>query len=346
MKKIGTITFHWATNFGAVLQAYALQQFLMKNGFETELIDYVPFQNYVMQRFSWLRNRNTKLFNREKAIRNFRKNRLRLSKKRYCSNSSLFGINDSYDAVISGSDQVMNFSFIEFAEYKKITMSYYLNFLGEHVKRISYAASFGSDEIPDKFKNNVLNELKKFSWVSVREQSAVEMLGEIGINSDLVVDPTLLLHSEDYSDLSTQSKTGCAYSSFILHNNQFEADRINDYLSKVFGDCLNNAGSTSVEEWLDVIRYSSFVFTNSFHAVVFSILFHTPFLVVGVEGSKMNGRLQSLLKTLNLEYRFIEKFDSVDIDRVIASPINWERVDAIVDECRETSGALLLEKLK
>ena len=72
MKKIATITFHWATNYGAVLQAFALQKYLEKCGFETEIIDYVPFRVKLLTDITWLRHKNFNEFKKEKLIRKFK----------------------------------------------------------------------------------------------------------------------------------------------------------------------------------------------------------------------------------------------------------------------------------
>ena len=88
--KIGTITFHWATNYGAVLQSYALQQYLLSQNIETEIIDYIPARVKLMERISWIKNMRFSQFNKEKYIREFRRNELILSKKRFRNNKELF----------------------------------------------------------------------------------------------------------------------------------------------------------------------------------------------------------------------------------------------------------------
>jgi len=117
-KIIGTITFHWATNYGAVLQAYALQKYLQSLDVDTEIIDYVPKRIAIIERMSWMKNFRFREFRKEQLIKDFRKNELRLSKKHYYNNRMLFELENQYDCIVVGSDQVWNYGFTMNAEKK------------------------------------------------------------------------------------------------------------------------------------------------------------------------------------------------------------------------------------
>ena len=147
MKKIGILTFHWATNYGAVLQAYALQNYLSLAGFDTEVIDYRPGRVLFIQQITHLKNRS--YHRKERALRQFRK-KLRLSPETIYWSSKLKTILDKYDYVIAGSDQVWNPSFTLGAEGKP-TLSYFFPECPLDTKRISYAASFGVEKVCEEY---------------------------------------------------------------------------------------------------------------------------------------------------------------------------------------------------
>lgn len=348
--KIATITFHWATNYGAVLQAYALQTFLKRKYNETEIIQYLPRQNMLIQRLSWIRDRKIENFKKEKVIRRFRKQYFNLSPRKYGSNAALRDIQGLYDVVVCGSDQVWNFSFLEYAEWNKVTASYYLNFVAESTKRIAYAVSFGTNRIPEKYENDIKKELVKFTSIGVREHTAQNMLSEIGIESRTVLDPTLLLVAEDYEQLLERADVQKKYDffAFILHNNQHMAEQCREYLVRTRKDFDSVYGQEilSVEEWLYNEKNAKFILTNSFHSTVFAILFHTPFIVVPVEGSDMDDRIVTLLQTVNLEQFFLKEYSEKEIDRLMMEDINWDEVDHKLAMARVDSQDFLLNSVE
>lgn len=346
MKKVGTITFHWATNYGAVLQAYALQMFLKQSGFETEIINYLPLQSMALRKIDWIRRYDFDAIKKERAIQRFREKNLTVSAAKYRSYKALCSAEDSYCAILSGSDQVMNFSFLQHAERWKMTPSYYLSFAGEETRKIAYAASFGTDKIPGAYADFVKKELASFSWVSVREESACTMLKDIGIDSEMVVDPTILVEKETYEPLiDGENVIRIGAFSYILHKNQEDAHRCESKVFEMFGEKQTATGDYSVENWLRNIRSSAFVLTNSFHATVFALLFHTPFITVSVGGSNMDNRLLTLLNMVGLEDRFVKTYDESTIDTLLHRDVNWKDVDERMCAARERSQRKLLKAL-
>lgn len=346
MKKIATITFHWATNYGAVLQSYALQKVIGLLGYDTEIIDYVPTRVSLLQKLQKIYNFDFSFFKRERKIKTFRKNELNISKKRYGNNKSLFYCDGRYDAIIAGSDQIWNPSFTLTAEGKP-TLSYYLNFSNK-TKRLSYAASFGTTKLSDDMKKVILPELQKFSALSVREKTGRDMLGIENINSTVVLDPTLLLDKSDYEILCQKAEKtlGNKVFCYTLENGECEIDEIYKFVQNEFGDTAINSSVYGIYEWLKNIQSSQFVVTNSFHGTVFAILFHKPFVSVKIKGSGMNDRLYTLLNDIGLSEHFCENID--DAKKIIFDTINWDKVDAKLAELRQNSidflsGALLNE---
>ena len=340
MKKIATITFHWATNYGAVLQSYALQKTIRCLGFDNEIIDYVPVRVDLLHKLKEIFNRDFVFFTKEKKIKKFRKQELVLSKKRYKTNKSLFTCSDNYSTIITGSDQIWNPSFTMLAEGKP-TLSYYLNFAGA-AKRVSYAASFGATILKESMKTEILPKLRDFSAISVRERTAQDILASMGVDSRVVLDPTLLLKREDYETLCDKAektnpkKVFC----YALKNGECEISSIYNNICGLLGDAPEPDGVYGVYEWLNNIKESEFVVTNSFHGTVFAILFHKPFVSVKIKGSGMNDRLITLLSELGLINRFCENAEEAVrcFDRVI----EWDCVDDKIEQLRHSSIEFLI----
>lgn len=343
--KIGIVTFHWATNYGAVLQAYALQTYLENSGYQVEIINYVPFRNKFVTTISRLLKRNFSYFKTEKKINYFRKKYLHLSKK-YSFISSLKDTKDKYNCAIAGSDQIWNVSFT-LQKGKKPNLTYFLSFLDDNVKKISYAASFGTECVPDEYVEISKPCLEKFQCLSVREMSGVQILNKIGFDAELVCDPTLLINSQEYQKIMQndfRKKEGLF--SFVLHNDENSQKIVSSVLELTGLSHEMSNSLLSVSEWLCCIRDSSLVVSNSFHCIMFSLIFNKPFVAVGMKGSGMNDRLLTLLKTYNLENRIIVDFDKKHISDIVNSTIDWNSVNKMIKIKQEEGRLFLKESIK
>ena len=336
--KIGTITFHWANNYGAVLQAYALQQFLKNNGYDTEIIDYKPARLYFRE---LIRDAiyNRKNLTKRRKIKKFIKKHIRLSDKTAYQSSKVSKIND-YNAVVCGSDQIWNEWLLFHAEKNPCTV-YYLGTVGTEVKKISYAASFGTNILKEETKTLIQPILESFSGISVRENTAVEMLKDINISAIRVCDPTLLLDGEDYLPIfaDTVVRRRSVFP-FILHKNQDAANEIVQYVKRHFNDTTDTKIPLSVNEWLSSIANCDIVVTNSFHATVFSILFHKNFIVLPVDGKDMNDRITTLLDSVGLSRHFC--MNKEDVENCIIDKIDWKSVDECVAKIKNMSSKWLV----
>lgn len=346
--RIATITFHWATNYGAVLQSYALQKFLINNGYETEIINYVPNKMNIRQYIDSFKNREFHFIRKEFAIRKFRKKYLKVSRLRFGNNKYLHKAASSYDGVICGSDQVWN-PFFTMGSEKTPNLSYFLNFIHDSKIKISYATSFGVNEIPPEMINQIKPCLLKFRAIGVRERTGKNIIESLGLNAQVVLDPTMLLTGNDYKCFIKKSLKSYDVFSYILHKNQVTANLIknyivNTYFTKKSGVLYDNE-PISIEKWLTGIRESKIVITNSFHGMVFSILFHKKFIVVPVENSGMNDRITTLLSTLGLQDRMISNFNEKEIDLIYKKEINWEFVEEKISVIRKESLEFLLLNL-
>lgn len=345
--KIGILTFHWGTNYGGVLQAYALQSFLKNKGFEVEIINFAPhtFRDSFFKCF-YCKNPlriidNLKNYWKEKNIAKFRKKHLDVT-ERYYTPEQLIENPPLMDVYISGSDQVWNPYGLE--SNKKI---YFLPFGSKNSIKIAYAASFGVTHYPDNLLKEIKPLLGKFNAISVREKSGVEILKKAGIkNSVLMPDPTLLLDTDNYikliEDRSQNTNSDCFF--YVLQKNQTTINDIYQHFKKdnqnrVIHSCKIKHSVLGIEDWLIHIKNSQLVVTNSFHGVIFSIIFNTPFIVVPIEGhlTGMNDRIITLLEKFELMDRIVEKFDEMKINELTHREINWRNVNITLQNNKKSA---------
>lgn len=228
-------------------------------------------------------------------------------------------------------------------------MTYFGDFLKNDVPRIAYAASFGVDywQFDENESKKIIHLLKKFKAISVREESAVRLLKERGIEAQLVLDPTLLLQSNDYACLETEVSRQFANHRHVFlycldkHPLQDEMIlRINEKTKMLVMNIMENL---QIDNWISGLRTANYVVTDSFHGTVFSILFHKKFIVVANEQRGLT-RLQSLLKMFGLENRLIMSFENFDCEKLDAE-INYQSVDAVLNREREKSFSFLRKNL-
>lgn len=302
MKKIGIITYHRAYNYGSALQAYALNKYIRDLGYDAQTIDYRTegqdriYSFYEKNRsvMSVTRNIQSFLYHKRdiqkyKRYDDFVENDIVLSENKNYRRNNIELCNDIYDGFVCGSDQIWNSNCSDFTE------DYLLGFVKDKSKCFSYAPSIGTEKISDNMKELfVKNNVKDFSSLSVREKSAAEIVNEtIGVNPEIVVDPTLLLDREDWNKLAATRKYNGKY---ILCYYIGNVSGMRDYakrLSKKTGLPLvmlirnirdavyfnKKAYESGPKEFLSLIKNAEYICTNSFHAIIFSIIFNKKFWV-------------------------------------------------------------------
>ena len=371
MAKIGILTYHFVLNYGAVMQAWALQEYLKKRGHHVELIDYRP--SHLERGGSFYFPKNIKLlkmnlikaviklrsifnfFSRQARLKEtkflaFQNNYLDLSKKTLREFKCLKESCCDYDIFLCGSDQIWNSS-----NHSGIDEAYFFGFLPEDSTTVSYAASFGRSFIEKDYKNQVAHLLKSFNSISVRELSGVKLVNELtGKNAQCVLDPTLLLGEEilNLVDLKVPNKD------FIFSYALRSKDTVNltnDYISRKLNlDLISDKSlktkkyALSPLEWVSHIKGSSFVVTNSYHGTLFSLIFKKPFIFVALSGAKSsyNERAISLLGELGLMSRVLKSFNETRIDAIIELEINWVEVSAKLSDKRKNSEEFLEAALR
>lgn len=366
-KKIGLLTLPLKDNYGGILQALALYTQLERMGCEVTLIRkevFYPFWKKVLVlALQWLPFQNYK---------NFRSTRINSKIHKPIIDSIITRKTDvaitrsdlermafeyKFDAVVVGSDQVWRPQYTDRIYYG----AYFLDFLGEgQTRRISYAASFGLDywSYPDK-ENEVRSLLSKFDALSSREMSGVKLCADFG-RSDCahVVDPTLLVGKEFYKSLmgKTSLATDKSVLCYILDDCGLKRNIVSSCMSSLGHGYApryiysggNGRQSYSIPEWLRAFSDAEYVITDSFHGVVFSIVFNKKFVAIS-NPERGAGRFDSLLSRLELRERLISIGSGADVTRdasmLIGKEIDYDRVNALLDDWRLSSNKFLNEAL-
>lgn len=370
---IRTLTSHNVYNYGASLQAYSLMHYLQSLGHDCQIIDYMPAYRrgrynfwYINPASKWywfikiwpirlvvclfLAPKRFKTYKRKKAFDAFTKDKLCLT-LRYNNLNELEKENWRVDAFIVGSDQVWNTDHETGRDPAN-----YLTFVPKGSIKMSYAASFGMDKILPNYANLVKENLKVFDAVSVRENSGVTLLKDLGISATHVVDPVFLNSSAFWSSLVNTSIIpknkyilvyDFANNSIIEKFTQYVSTQtgltiisVNDFIEHRYTDVnVNNAGPI---EFLSLIKGAEFFISNSFHGTAFSIIFHTPFFVVKRSIGNVNTRMEDLLSSLGLQDRWIENESFFHRWR---ERINFEEVDRLLSDRVSNSKRFLEQKL-
>lgn len=365
--KIGIITY-WDSkdNYGQLLQCYALQKYLRMIGHNPYLIRYKP-QNKSDFTLSKLKPQNILNYVRyrlsqydtgknEEVKRDFDtfRNRLSVSEKIYNGSQDLMTeIWNDTDIFICGSDQIWSPK-----SYEEL-VAYYLKFTPFQKKRIAYAPSFGRQELDPVYSKILPDLIKDFDAISVREVSGVNIIRQAGAIAELVCDPTILLEGKIYREeflLHSTTKKNSCFCYFInwetdlvedeliafcnLHNLEASLFCTNGYNSKI-----KKNKEQSPESWLQTLAQSKFSAVNSFHGLVFSILFHVPFAVYLLKGQQagMNSRIHSLLEFLDLSNRIVTKDNT--IENIHSTDIDWDSVDKKIEDFRNISAKFLNEAI-
>lgn len=339
--RVGILTFHWATNYGAVLQSYALQHVLRGRGISAEIIDFIPYRVYLAQTLQRFRRREYKEFIKEFKLQRFLRSQAGLSSKMYFSQRAVARTGRGYDAIVVGSDQIWNENLTMTGERGPLR-AYFLHEEFGSIVRVAYAASFGASSVSSEYLDVVRPLVTQFDSVGVRENSGVKIVREMGIQGALLLDPALLLSRDDYLPFIGANHAGEGkLVTFILHQDASAALRIAEksVASRFPGSVRLEQSPVGVGDWLGTIASAGFVLTNSYHAVVFCVLFQVPFLVVPVGGglAGMNDRMTTLLSNLGLQNRMLDDGEAECAAERAAAPIEWRSVAERLDCGRSRS---------
>ena len=362
--KIGILTLPLNTNYGGILQAYALQTILERLGHEVYLIEKcrkklslpiwkAPFA-YAKRIYRNIRGQRWPIFYEQKLnvempiIRQHTDKFIsKYLKRKVYGNFSDIKETD-YDAIIVGSDQIFRAAFL----HKDIVHSYLDFAVGWNIKRIAYAASFGTKEWEYSKKQTIEcgKLIKLFNAVSVREASGIILCSKyFGIKAEHVLDPTLLLDRVDYVELFKATNTPRSQGNLLCYilDKTIEKNCIINEIAKGLNLIPFNVKSESdlvsdplvkriqppIEQWLRGFYDAEYVVTDSFHACVFSILFKKPFIVIANERRGL-ARIMSLLTVFGLEDRLVLQgkhgvnLSGIDYDKV------YQKLQVLREESR------------
>ena len=356
--KIGILTFHWAHNYGAVLQAYAIYTYLARQGHDVEIINYIPAwcqeaQTYPFPRTPGILISNIDRYWRSRVFRSFQKKHLRISDHRYHYGETISG----YDAVIVGSDQVFNPDII--APHGQLDDTYLLASVAKGTRKIAYAASFGNSTLHPQFVPRFRELLSEFSAISVREESGCAIIKEMGLSGIAVPDPTILLG--DFAALASKKHTNTKYVwGYLFQHKQTSRDVLYMVATTIGAKVLSRVNlrqrlrghkglhHLSPSKWIQSISQSQYVVSDSYHATVFAILTQRAFisLVIDAWGNDWHERIRSLLYRLGIPERLLYEPSREKADRVINTSICWDEIESRILNWREDGTRFIKQSLE
>ncbi|MCD8235712.1 MAG: polysaccharide pyruvyl transferase family protein [Prevotellaceae bacterium] len=374
MQKMKTysITCHDCYNYGASLQAYALQAFLQKEGYEHTIIDYKPEYLSRKYRFTTLRpdekgysiyrhlgplksllalcvhRKQLKNYSRKCSFDRFTKRYLCLTQDFHNCNE-IEKANLDADVFIAGSDQIWNTDMQNGRDG-----SFYMAFERDKSKKISYAASFGISTISEEYSDFVREQIGNIRWVSVRETTGVQLANSLGVNAVQVMDPVFLLADYEWKEIIPQKeepKDKYLLLYYLGKDNDLVKElalkiarkkglkiyALNDGRRVSFADKnINDAGPL---EFLYYLSNASFVFSTSFHATAFSLIFKRQFFVCPLVGQRNSSRMADMLQLLGIGNRCLDSLDYPSCD------IDYPSISALLEMNIAESKRIFLENL-
>ncbi len=367
--KVGILTHYYKSeNYGGNLQAYALCRFLNDKGYTAEQISYDVSKDHGFKMLLKKKLRNlwychSIAFAKNRDIRRKSIERFNLGEiphSKVYNKNTVAQCGDAYDAFIVGSDQVWH--------PNAVCDAYLLDFVKEGKTKLSYAASFAVDELTPEQKQRYKKSLASFNGISVREEKAAELLSDITTQKvEWSVDPTLLLSAEQWDEAcSPRLVEGDYIFCYFLGEDTLHRKLAEDFAKKnglklvtlphlkgAFRECDSTFGDTqlysvSPADFISLIKYAKHIFTDSFHASVFSLLYNKDFYVFERTGVKsMGSRLYSLTKLFAMEQRFCDTRDKLTMEYIEGLDlIDYNKPFELFEAQKEKSIAYLLENLK
>lgn len=366
MKKILNFTWLNNNNYGTILQAYALQHFLIKEGYDVKNLDYIPNTKNRIYNMIKSGNSPTIFINRFKnkilekkeykeqnkiqanKFQEFKKNMIKTTKI-YTTEKSLNNFEEKYDAYVCGSDQIWS--------PKLLNPVYYFSFLPDSAKKIAYAPSFGVSTVKNRKGKKIKKYLASFNSISVREESGSKILYNLTNKKYPVnVDPTLLLTKEEWEKLINKNEIkdqNYIFCYFLKYNDNYYkqiismASKINKKIiivNKNFKGETNNKdiiikNDLGPTEWLSYIKNSSQIFTDSYHGFIFSIIFNKE---VGIfkrfadnNSNSQNSRIYNLANKLDLTNRIYDETKQLNIEKKINYDIINQKLNIEVEKSKK-----------
>ncbi len=365
--KISIITMQNVPNYGSVLQAYATQVFFESMGLDVEFIDYWRINmldeenvrravyvdcNMRYQRY-WGKSKVfkalvyrillSKRIRRNSEFRKFVNENLHISSKRYIGYDSLRNDYPNADIYCTGGDQVWNSGWNE-----GIDKAFYLEFLPSDARRISFSSSIGKEKIDKYEMEKIKDYLNKYELITVRENSAMDIMESMKINAIQVLDPVFMISKEQWMKL-IDSERKFQNDDYILVYQLNDNDEFYEYLKVLskelhkkiiyikYTKCKMIEGAICIEmpdvrTFLNLFFHAKYVITDSFHATSFSIIFEKKFQCIFPK--KYNTRIRSVLELFSLENRIVSDGPSDAVN--MKKEIDYCSVNNSLDTLRNT----------
>lgn len=364
--KVAVITRHAISNYGSLLQTWATQEIVNKLGYDCEIVDYIRTdEDYVryektvlekkagwndnlVKRWLYLLLRQPESIVAGKMFAREQKKYLQLT-KRYSSKEQLLSDTPNADIYMTGSDQV--WGPVANGKYDDV---YCLSFVSNK-KKVAYAASFGRVDNNRNIMKYFANNLNSYNYITVRENTAVDIVHGLKLEAEQVLDPTLLISKQEWERLINTNINKDYILVYQLHNDQ----KLSEYAKKVAQEMglplyrvsasfhqVTRGGSfkylPDIETFLSYIKNAKCIITDSFHGTAFAINLNVPFVEV-LPNNSTGTRNQSILELTGLSHRILKDYNNTSLAR---EEINYEEVNRIIEQQRAKSLALLKDMLK
>ena len=343
---IGILTFHRPLNFGAVLQAYALQNTLAQcnPGAEISILDLVPpFLNIPTP--PWYKFRKRAQY---RAFQQFRTRHLHSSAKRA---DTIAQLTDGLDTIVVGSDQVWNPDITG-----RAWQNYFLEGVPASLRTCSYAASLaeGTERaFPQDIQQTMRTLLKRFNLISVREESGLDICRQLGRPDALhVLDPVLAADPHIFDPLLAEAKDCQPAITGIFLDETAHHRRLLIHLAKLARQPariittrqrrlptpgIQRPFATSIPDYLAAIQNAPLIITDSFHAVMFSLVFQRPFIATPSAKNKRFDRIENILTLLGLQDRIANQDDRDKATKLLHTPIDYNAIQPRLQPLRQRS---------
>lgn len=355
--KIATVTWLKYYNYGTYLQAYALRKKLELLGHDAKVINdknvlakytqnkkqslfyfifkciRYPFNGKKRRYYRELANKETEQYSK---FEEFKNQFIEVE-----NNTDSDYLNTTYDLFICGSDQIWSPIIKNFNPY------YYLDFVKDNNKKVSYAPSLGINNIDFALTDEIKTLLNSFRYISIREQEGKDKLSQIiNKNIEVVLDPTLLLNSGDWDEISSNRLITSKYLlCYFLGNKEWYREYAiklakKKHLQVVILSSLDTDMNSKYlykdkcgpNEFISLLKYADYIITDSFHGTVFSLIYNKEFIAVkrfdDDDPASQNSRVYNLLNKISLANRFLDKeqfLDNIDyniVNKLLAIVIN------------------------
>lgn len=369
MNTIGIITYHHYYNYGTMLQALALQRKIERLGYKAELIDFkqdnslskyemlklrikrLPIYIKEKKKYRILAEARGNIKYKEELFEQFYKKYVKVGNVQYTNTQQLIENPPHYDGYVVGSDQTWNPYVANAPE------AFFLPFVDNDMKKGSYGPSLAVKSLSKDKEKEYKEKLSGFSFLSCREKDGADLLKQITKKEvKSVLDPTMLLSAEDWSEYCKDKVSSEPYILVYFLGEKLEHRKIVDEIQKLTNWKVISLPATYLEmengnyekvwggpqEFLSLIKNASLICTDSFHGTMFSINFLKNFFTFcknnDSEETSENSRLYSALNMFGLSNRIIRNAEKINIEDI---SIDYDKVVPILKEQRKASNEYL-----